>query len=715
MNDKIQQTIEDILQDIATEALKASKRDEKNRERHEMELYFYFDPLLGRPLEISPRLSKLIGAEDETDDEEVTAALLRNFPLHFPPKLQRGLSAVPFVIGELFEYERLLAGMLDRLEYTLKVDCRPPCATFIKGVVSSIASEIFSILDDCSNPPLHNPLLALLVRCLNHAIRFHRWSYNEAAGRADKAVQREQMESSSTVIGMGLLVAASFLPPSFFYDTYDDESILAPMFTNSASTLEAEQLVPSLAEQFSLVYAVHTYCNSRLHLGTNYCAFWDDPVINLKYNALSVDWAESPVLRRCAVSLVKTCNWDNQFAIALGNRKVESFDKIPQGRTKCGTFSAADFLKLTIVQMCRAHFFGRLFPTNSTEQISTVTQQQTSRHPSGVIVSKSKSSDTDAPSETRRLSQLVAPLRIFSILIYHTFPTSLLVEMLPVIYSLLDFWDSKYQTLGGALYLSLFRHGDQMKGFLLKDDDGLAEQILNRVILTCRDPVAVALLSMAHCKILLIKANSDRPRLLDACKGKIHKAKTTYFGPDTDVDHGRRMLPGLVVGAILPLLSHLATWNAENANAIEISREGLDLFLSTLLGYCPSHGCETTESVRTIAALIGLVTLLMGSWPVARAYSGQIMCSHLTVIGKAERQDTCSQKHSSSMETSEQQRGQRNAVSKCTKHSASIALIICGEAGQQVLTAVENESTTLTQVCKEIRLHSQALSTAVVT
>jgi hypothetical protein len=552
---------------------------------------------------------------------------------------------------------------------------------------------------------------------MNHAIRFHRWSYKEAAGRADKDAQREQMESASTAIGMGLLVAASFLPPSFFYDTYDDESTLAPMFTNSASTLEAEQLFPSLAGQFSLAYAVHTYCNPRLLLGTNYCAFWDDPVINLKHNALSVDWAESPVLRRCAVSLVKTCNWDNQFAIALGSSKVESFGKIPQGRTHCDTFSATDLLKLTIVQMCRAHFFGRLFPTHSTEQISTVTQQQPSRirHPSGVIVSKSKSNDTDAPIETRRLSQLVAPLRLFSILIHQTFPTSVLVEMFPVVYSLLDFWDSKYQTLGGALYLSLFRHGDQMKGFLLKDDDGLAEQILNRVILTCRDPVAVTLLSMAHCKILLIKANSDRPRLLDACKGKIHKAKTTYFGPDTDVDHGRRMLPGLVIGAILPLLSHLATWNAENANAIEISREGLDLFLSTLLGYSPSYGCETTESVRTIAALIGLVTLLMGSWPVARAYSGQIMCSHLTVIGRAERQDTYSPKHPSSMETSEQQRGQRNAVSKCTKQSASIALIICGEAGQQVLTAVENESTTLTQVCKEIRLHSQEISTAVVT
>jgi hypothetical protein len=366
-----------------------------------------------------------------------------------------------------------------------------------------------------------------------------------------------------------------------------------------------------------------------------------------------------------------------------------------------------------MAQMCRAHFFERLFPTKSTDQISTFTPQKPTRirHPSGVIVSKSN--ETDVPRESWRLSQIVAPLRIFAIFSHQTFPTSILVEMLPVIYSLLDFWDSKYQVLGGSLYLSLFRHGDHMKRFLLNEDDGMVEQILNRVILTCRDPLAVTLLSMAHCKVLLIKANSDRPRILDACKGKMHKAKTTYFGPDTDVDHGRRMLPGLVVGAILPLLSHLATWNSENANAIEISREGLDLLLSNLLVYSPYYGCETTESVRTTAALIGLVTLLMGSWPVACAYSGQIMCSLLTVIGRAERQDTYYQKHASSPETLEQHCIQRKAVSKCAKQTASIALMICGETGQQILSAVENESTTLAHICRDIRLHSQKLCIAV--
>jgi hypothetical protein len=711
-NDKINRILEEILQDITTEASRREERKETEGQDSDT-LYFYFDPLFGRPLGISPRLATLVDEQDNVSNEEITILLLERFPLHFSHKLRRSPSPAPFVTWELFEYERLLACMLDRLPVNPAIPQNPivtrRSSAALTNIVTSMASDIFHALDNFTTPSLNNPLIALLLRCLSHAIRFRRRIVDS---NADIALQGAEYESVSKVVGMGLLVAASFLPPSFFHDNDDAGPNLAPI-THSATSLEAEQLLPSLSEQLSLSYAVTTYCDPRLHFGAHHSPFWDIPVIHIQHNALAVSWADSPVLRRCAASLLKTCCWND----ILGGEMDKSLDKMPSERTSFNPLTSSDSFTVKLAQICRAHFFGRLFPSNITDsEISIVTQQQPTRirHPSGVIISKLN--DSDAPEESRRLSQLVAPLRIFSMLTNNTIPTtSLLVEMLPVVYALLDFWDGKYQTLGGALYLSLFRGGDQMKGFLLEKDDGLAEQILSRVILTCRDPVALTVLSMAHCKILLNKSYADRPRLQGACKVWMHKAKSTYFGPDTEIDHGRRMLPGLVVGAILPVLSHMATWNPENANAIEISREGLDLFLSTLRMYSPSHDFDTTESVRTVAALVALVTLLMGSWPIAKTYSEQIICSLLTVIGRAERLDPCSQKHPSTFETTGQQHKQRLAVLECTKHSASIALIICGEPGQQVLTVVENESTALTQACKEIRLQAQSLIKTIAT
>ena len=597
---------------------------EKRRDRNEC---YYFDPLQGCPMPCSPYLSSL-------NDNITIVDLLERFPLDLSPKLRQ--SSLPW---ELFlEYERLVASScaVHRTSTTTTPQQQP---AVLANVIGSMAEDIFHLLDTFSTSASVeiNSLLALLIRCVHHSIQFF------------VETQTKEKESLSHIVGMGLLVAASFVSL--------EESNLNSSSSNynySGTYLNAEQLVPSLQSQLSLTYAVNTYCDPRLGLFKHRTSSWEKPVLHTQSSAFEIPWAESPILRRCAASLAQLCllyltdsyNYDVSYSI--------------------------------VSQMCRAHFFGRLrsttiTSTNSTNKIvMSQPQPPILRHPSGILATVSNPNESSKSPEKPRLSQLVAPLRIFSMLAATTTTTTtdISVEALPVIYSLLDCWDGKYQTLGGALSMIVAAEKDNCAVLL--------EQALRRASRACRDPVALTVLSMARCQKLLLVVPSDWKQLQMACKELFHKATISRCD--------RQLLPPMIVGAILPIVSQLCP----NANAVEIARDGLHVLVSALGSYYP----PAEENNFTSVTMVGLVMLLMGSWPIANAYSGQIMSSFLTVIGRANNDST--QQH----------------VSDFAKHCASIALILCGEAGQQVLTTVESEVVSLATTCQEIRFQAQTFLTA---
>mmetsp|Transcript_592 Transcript_592/g.855 ORF Transcript_592/g.855 Transcript_592/m.855 type:complete len:616 (+) Transcript_592:77-1924(+) len=585
-----------------------SLREEEGRDINEC---YYFDPLLGCPMPCSPYLSSL-------NDDITIVDLLERFPLDLSPKLRQ--SPPPWEL--LLEYERLLASSCALQRTTTTPQQQQPAV--VANVICSMAEDIFHLMDTFSTASVEiNSLLALLMRCVHHSIQVF------------FETQNKENESFSQIVGMGLLVAASFL----------SLPLKEPNACYSGTYLDAEQLVPSLHQQLSLTFAVDTYCDPRLQFCKHRSSSWEKPVLDTHQSAFEIPWAESPVLRRCAASLAQSCS------LCLTDPYV--------------SYSI-------ISQMCRAHFYGRLrsttittITTSSNKIVITQQQQSILRHPSGVLAAVPNPNGSSP--EKPRLSQLVAPLRIFSML---AATTDISVDALPVIYSLLDCWDGKYQTLGGALSMTVAAG---------KGDCVVLEQALSRAIRACRDPVALTVLSMARCQALLLFVPSDRKLLQMACKEFFHKA-TSRSGSD------RQLLPPMIVGAILPVLSHLC----QNANAVEIARDGLHVILSALGSYYPPAEENNSASVT----MAGLLMLLMGSWPVAHAYSGQIMSSFLTVIGRANNDST--QQH----------------VSDFAKHCASIALILCGEAGQQVLTTVESEVASLAPACKEIRFQAQMFLTA---
>ena len=795
--------------------------------------YYYFDPLLGRPISPSPHLGSLIEENATYDDyEEAFVAILTRFSLDISPLLAQ--STTNSKAGDsidadwatlLFQYELLLSSLLDQvivvttarngddIETSTNEQHQQKKKQIVKAVYS-IAQDIFQFID-ITITSSRTTLVVFLLRCMQHAI--HLFHYLTA-----KASRKQNMPSSENnnddetkdVTCIGLLVAFTFLPPDArFQDNTTITTVAAQ--THQAAYLDAQQLYPSLHLHLSLSHALNTYYYPCIYnqqqrdlgatLHHNQIIF-DKPVIDTHSNKIDLPWAESAVVRRCAFSLAQLC-------VASPNEGTcPTEDHDCPNTTSCllkqfmAVHKKNSPMLETLARQCRSLFFGRLLFTNQPKEQhqSIITTTDTSqnireRHPSGIYVQPTKTTSSatantleydrvaSEPEWHSRPSRVVAPLRILSIMVCntsHSSSTTILNDTLPIVYSLLDHYDAKYLTLGGALLscvlptVTMDTCSSDASSRAQSQHYQMSEHVLSLAIRSCRDPIALAVMAMARSKLILLRvlfqapnSNNDDAKIgktrtpatkvvttttrvgnafdgnkssqysshvqhiQTVCRELLHIVQHTYLGlsfsnniandnslkSNNSHDIGRRMLPAIFVGAIIPLLSHLATWNSENANAVEIGRAGLSVFLPALMEYTPQGSVvrsenktesvtknnvvdeDDTDAVRIISTLVALVSLMMGSWPVVTRCSGQIMCSIMTVIGRAER-------HSDSDDASFVQHVQDKIVSEFAKHAAAVALVICGEAAQDVLSTVEKECVAgMTRSCEEIRLEARTL------
>ena len=175
-------------------------------------------------------------------------------------------------------------------------------------------------------------------------------------------------------------------------------------------------------------------------------------------------------------------------------------------------------------------------------------------------------------------------------------------------------------------------------------------------------------------------------------------------------DGNDERIAGAFVTGINPLLALLAEF--PNALSVEIARAGLATILP-LIGW---SGTRLEVRAAQNCALVGLVSLMMGSYPIMSHHGKKIMTEGFLLLDRAYK-DAEYLRTSKSTEIIED--GKLNAEAVSTNvtiivalHTAAVSLAICGDSANTVLDHIMSTQSTnkrLIDRCLEIRTISVKL------
>jgi hypothetical protein len=391
-----------------------------------------------------------------------------------------------------------------------------------------------------------------------------------------------------------------------------------------------------------------------------------------------------------------------------------------------------------------------LIPVSSEKKADLLPKSSRKRFPSGIYEINEVGQDaknkisTKTPSWHAHPSRVVAPLSIlpdfdFGSLAENQKQTAVLLEeCLPLIYSLLDDFKPKYQTLGGSLLVHLI---STINPTYIQRHTPMIQQVLSMSIKTCRDSATLGVLSICQSTLILSMASIGEDisshavicsKISDVCQTLLHKAQTTYTGLEvmdnngkgekqqtTSYNEGRRVTPAIMVGGALPLLSELAERVAMEqsretpsaaviASGVKLARSGMALFLPILNDYTPRclfGDKEGVEFVRVLSCLRGLELLLQCAASIMPRHGGKIMTAILTVVGRIVTSSNNDGDKSESP-TSDRDPLDQMVLLYATS-TATLALEVCQSRAEEVLSIAESECMSpLAQACRTIR-HSR--------
>jgi hypothetical protein len=287
----------------------------------------------------------------------------------------------------------------------------------------------------------------------------------------------------------------------------------------------------------------------------------------------------------------------------------------------------------------RAHFFGR-------EKVTTTLltpRQRPNKYPLEFELER-------APNDPfeRRPSRVHVALHFISLC---SESPGVLEDVLPICYALLDS-TSKHIAMGAAVLLHLFHLTVDLSDF----EEALLD-VLKRTCQTTREGPAVFLVCLAQSRVFSILSHRKKER----------RRASQHLLTVMERNSGHRndaLLLGLLVGGIIPLLQQHA--DEPEADALELGRQGLAALLPLL------HWDATPQT--QVAALVALIHLMMGAYPILPRHGGKIMCELLACLGHATRDG-----------------GQEISIIPMATTAAAIALVLCGERASVILDQVETE------------------------
>jgi len=287
----------------------------------------------------------------------------------------------------------------------------------------------------------------------------------------------------------------------------------------------------------------------------------------------------------------------------------------------------------------RAHFFGR------DENETTTVSKSTWQYPLPQVPQPLP----NEPIEMRPSRVHVAMQFIF---LSNTMSVAVLQQVLPILYALLD-TTSKHVAMGASALLHIYTLVTRES---LQEFQETLLQVLDRAVMTTRKGPAVLLVALAQSRVF---------EILQDCK--VQRRQVTQqmliILKRNCAQDSVSLLLGLLAGGIIPLLKQLA--EEPNADAMELGRLGLTTLLFALKGF--------NVSVQA-AALMALIYLMLGAYPIMPRHGGVIMSHVLACLGRAGDS------------------GSVVGLEKVGVTAAAMALIVCGEGAVAVLEKIDENA-----------------------
>jgi hypothetical protein len=289
---------------------------------------------------------------------------------------------------------------------------------------------------------------------------------------------------------------------------------------------------------------------------------------------------------------------------------------------------------------------------------------------------------------------------------------------------LLDDVQSIHQAFGAIISMSVFEAAsssvDKIPLFVEKFSSILTSSFADAIQMLVRaEPPILTCLCLAQSKWirLLSLHNQDGASLsTSAIQQMASKSAAILLNAmGKQVHSGGRdgndeRIAGAFVAGINPLLAFLAEF--PNALSVEIARAGLATILP-LIGW---SGTRLEVRAAQNCALVGLVSLMMGSYPIMSHHGKKMMTEGFLLLDRADK-DAEYLRTSKSTEIIEDGKLNAEAVSTYVTiilalHTAAVTLAICGDSANTVLDHIMSTQSTnkrLVDRCLEIRTNSVKL------
>lgn len=298
---------------------------------------------------------------------------------------------------------------------------------------------------------------------------------------------------------------------------------------------------------------------------------------------------------------------------------------------------------------------------------------------------------------------------------------SMLANILPITYCLIDSINATEQTIGGSVMLSLLGHYEVEHW---KTFTSAAEDVLGLSIKTgCSDAVALAVLSRARYELELVHQNALDMKDEEEKAGRMRKIvmslldvvhKSSYqSGIKGEEEYSERdaqqaFVTSALLGGVHPFLSFLAGMPDEVAASVELVRPGSATLLPFIDWYMPNMQVECRR--LQLSALACLEELMVGGHPVVPRHGGKIMSELLGCICRARKSIKHMQKSESGAGTGacNERITAARAVACLGIRVARVALMLCGERAKAVLQMIDSAGDKdgydpeLISLCKEV-------------
>jgi hypothetical protein len=391
---------------------------------------------------------------------------------------------------------------------------------------------------------------------------------------------------------------------------------------------------------------------------------WNDPVVGVASRAAGAAWKRLSVLCIDEETLNVFVEDDSKIETP---HKGEARRKM-QCRVLHSTLLGAE----RVSEAVRAHFFGRdMVLWESEQRVSTrVMLGRTVETIEPVVKEKSYKL---VPSRAHVFASFISLLGQQA----NDSTREVLVQVLPVCFELIDASSVHHMAIGATCLIHLLETIG-VGNSVWDEFVGNALSVLNMAFTTNREGPILLLVGRAQC--LLFEATSE---------GNKERRQTTLqwltvLNQTAHRSASEMICWELLIAGVIPLLQQHA--NLPNADAMELGRLGLSTLLPLVAG-------DFVDSKTQKAALVALINLMMGAYPIIPHHGGKIMSTLLAAAASS----------------SSNEDGDMSDLYDIVVHAAAVAMALCvtnkraREVIEGIISASDSFQPRLVQAAREVR------------